>query len=293
MVHGTTRHARPSAQAELPRSVHCHHVDLLQRSRVDALVKRLRPDWVFHLAALSSVADSWADPAATLINNVGAQANLLAALARLERQPRILVIGSTDEYGQPPGRAVALDEDTPLRPVTPYGVSKVAQDFLAFQYYLSLKMPVIRVRAFNHTGPRQSFHFAIPSFARQIARIELGRQRPRVTVGNLAVRRDFTDVRDMVRAYRLAIEKGKPGAVYNIGSGRAASLRHILDTLMGMSRRPVPVTVDRALLRTVDPRTYICDARRFRRATGWRPQIPLESTLRDTLEYWRRVEADS
>ena len=260
---------------------------------MDALVKRLRPDWVFHLAALSSVSDSWADPAATLINNVGAQANLLAAAARLDKKPRILVIGSTDEYGQPSGRARALDEDTPLRPVTPYGVSKVAQDFLAFQYYLSLKLPVVRVRAFNHTGPRQSSHFAIPSFARQLALIELGRQRPALRVGNLDVRRDFTDVRDMVRAYRLAIEKGRPGAVYNLGSGRAISLRRILASLMGMSRRPVPVRVDRALIRTVDPRTYICDAGRFRRATGWRPQIPLGDTLRDTLEYWRRVEAAS
>jgi GDP-4-dehydro-6-deoxy-D-mannose reductase len=261
------------------------------RSRVDSLVRRLRPEWVFHLAALSSVADSWADPAGTLINNVGAQANLLAAAARLDPQPRVLVVGSTDEYGQLSGRARALDEDTALRPVTPYGVSKVAQDFLAFQYFLSLKLPVVRVRAFNHTGPRQSPNFAIPSFARQLARIELGRQRSALRVGNLNVQRDFTDVRDMVRAYRLAIEKGKPGAVYNLGSGRAVSLRRILDTLMGMSRRQVRVMVDRALIRTVDPRAYICDARRFRRATGWRPRIPLEDTLRDTLEYWRRVEA--
>ncbi len=292
-MHGTTRHARPDPGAELAAGVHCHRVDLLRRSAVRGLLRRLEPDWVFHLAARSSVADSWRDPAGTLVNNAGAQANLLAALVELDRPPRVLVVGSTDEYGGPSGRPGPLDEDAPLRPLTPYGVSKVAQDLLGLQYYLSHDLPVVRVRPFNHAGPRQSPHFAIASFARQIARIELGRQRPRLLVGNLKVRRDFTDVRDIVRAYHLAMVRGKPGAVYNIGSGRATSMGEIVHALVRMSRRPITVEVDAARVRSVEAPAYLCDARRFRRLTGWRPEIPLPQTLSDTLDYWRRIEADA
>ncbi len=291
VVHGTIRGPQPAPAAELPAGVRCHSLDLLDRPVVDGLVQRIKPEWVFHLAARSSVADSWQHPAQTLMNNVGAQANLLAAVVQLDRSPRVLVVGSSDEYGEP-GRRGPLDEEAPLRPLTPYGVSKVAQDMLGLQYYLSHALPVVRVRPFNHAGPRQVPNFAIASFARQIARIELGRQPPRLKVGNLRARRDFTDVRDIVRAYQLAIALGRPGAVYNLGSGRATSLRAVVEKLVGMSRCKITVEVDAARTRSAEAATYICDAGKFRRLTGWRPEIPLQKTLSDTLDYWRRVESN-
>jgi len=164
-------------------------VDLLDRDRVNTLVRELQPQWVFHLAALSSPAASWDDPAETIAINAGLEANLLAALVRQKPMPRVVVVGSADEYGRPVGGARRLDEATPLRPVSPYGVSKVTQDLLALQYHLSHGLAAIRIRPFNHAGPRQAPSFAVASFAQQIARIELGKQPPVLKVGNLEARR--------------------------------------------------------------------------------------------------------
>jgi GDP-4-dehydro-6-deoxy-D-mannose reductase len=289
-VHGTTRQARPDPRAALSSGVVTHEVDLLDRPRVDALVRQVQPQWVFHLAALSSPSASWSDPAGTIATNVGLEANLLAALVQLDPMPRVVVVGSGDEYGHPAGAARRLNEATPLRPLTPYGVSKVAQDLLALQYHLSHGLPAIRLRPFNHAGPRQAPDFAIASFAQQIARIEAGRQPPVLKVGNLAARRDFTDVRDIVRAYLLAAEKGKPGEVYNLGSGTATRLGAVLALLLTMTRASLTLEVDPGRTRTAEAAVYVCDARRFARLTGWRPRIRLERTLRDTLDYWRDCE---
>ena len=289
-VHGTIRQARPAPRAELPARVLTHQADLLDRHRVDALVREIQPQWVFHLAALSSPAASWEDPAGTIATNAGIEANLLAALVRQKPMPRVVVVGSADEYGRPVGRARRLDEATPLRPLTPYGVSKVTQDLLALQYHLSHGLPAIRMRPFNHAGPRQAPQFAIASFAQQIARIELGKQPPILKVGNLEARRDFTDVRDIVRAYLLAAEKGKPGDVYNVGSGTAPRLRELVATLLKMTRASITLEVDPARTRPVEAEVYVCDARRFQRLTGWRPRIGLDTMLRDTLDDWRRQE---
>ena len=289
-VHGTIRQSRPAPRAELPAQVRTHQVDLLDRDRVDRLVREIQPQWVFHLAALSSPAASWEDPAGTIATNAGLEANLLAALVKQKPMPRVVVVGSADEYGRPVGRERRLDEATPLRPLTPYGVSKVTQDLLALQYHLSHGLPAIRMRPFNHAGPRQAPHFAIASFAQQIARIELGKQPPVLKVGNLEARRDFTDVRDIVRAYLLAAEKGKPGEVYNIGSGTAPRLRELMATLLKMTRTTITLEVDPARTHPVEAEVYVCDARRFTRLTGWRPRIGLDTMLRDTLEDWRRHE---
>ena len=269
----------------------CHEVDLLDRERVQAVVSRVRPALVFHLAALSSPAASWEDPAATITNNVGGQANLLNALVLLNPRPRVLVVGSTDEYGRVSGRGRRLDEDTPLRPLSPYAVSKVAQDYLGLQYYLSRELPCVRVRPFNHVGPRQAPQFAVSNFAQQIARIELGRQEPRLKVGNLKVKRDFTDVRDMAQAYLLALLKGRAGEVYNLGSGRAVSIGEIAQSLIRFSRKKISLEADPSRTRVAEAEVYVCDPRRFQRLTGWKPKIPLEKTLRDTLKYWRSCEA--
>jgi GDP-4-dehydro-6-deoxy-D-mannose reductase len=289
-VHGTIRRAQPDPRAELAAQVNTHQVDLLDRAAVGALVRQVQPQWVFHLAALSSPAASWEDPAATIATNAGLEANLLAGLVKQNPMPRVVVVGSGDEYGRPPGRARRLDEATPLRPLTPYGVSKVTQDLLALQYHLSHGLPAIRMRPFNHAGPRQAPHFAIASFAQQIARIELGKQPPILKVGNLEARRDYTDVRDIARAYLLAAEKGKPGEVYNVGSGTAPRLRELVDLLLTMTRSKITLEVDPARKHTAEADVYICDARRFARLTGWRPQIALERMLRDTLDDWRRHE---
>jgi GDP-4-dehydro-6-deoxy-D-mannose reductase len=270
--------------------VRTHQVDLLDRDRVNTLVREIAPQWVFHLAALSSPAASWVDPAGTIATNAGLEANLLAALVTQKPMPRVVVVGSADEYGRPVGRARRLDETTPLRPLTPYGVSKVTQDLLALQYHLSHGLPAIRMRPFNHAGPRQAPHFAVASFAQQIACIELGKQPPVLKVGNLEARRDFTDVRDIVRAYVLAAEKGEPGEVYNIGSGTAPRLRELVDILLRMTRATITLEVDPQRRHPVEAEVYVCDARRFERLTGWRPRIGLERMLRDTLDDWRRHE---
>ena len=252
---------------------------------------RVRPAWVFHLAALSSPAASFDDPAGTITNNVAGEANLLNALVRLDPMPRVLVVGSSDEYGRAAGRNRRLGEATPLRPLSPYAVSKVAQDYLGLQYFLSRALPCVRVRPFNHAGPRQSPQFAIASFAQQIARIELGRQAPTLRVGNLKAKRDFTDVRDMARAYVLALSKGKPGEVYNLGSGTSIELGAIVTALIRMSKKRITLEVDATRSRVAEADAYLCDPRRFQRLTGWRPQISLNRTLRDTLNYWRQCEA--
>lgn len=280
----------PDARAELAGGVVTHRVDLLDRASVAAVLRDVAPQWVFHLAALSSPAASWDDPSGTIATNATIQANLLDAAIQLRPMPRLLAVGSGDEYGRPSGRARRLDEDTPLRPITPYGVSKVTQDLLALQYFLSHGLPVVRVRPFNHAGPRQAPHFAIASFAQQIASVEAGKQPPVLKVGNLDARRDFTDVRDIARAYLLAIERGKPGEVYNIGSGRATRLRDVLTALLKMTRVKIALEVDASRKRAAEAEVYVCDARRFQRLTGWRPQIRLDRTLRDTLAYWRIQE---
>jgi GDP-4-dehydro-6-deoxy-D-mannose reductase len=274
----------------LAPTVMTHQVDLLDRAQVDGLIRAIKPQWVFHLAALSSPAASWQDPAGTIATNAGLEANVLAAAVQLDPMPRVVVVGSSDEYGRPSGRARRLNEATPLQPVTPYGVSKVTQDLLALQYHLSHGLPAIRLRPFNHTGPRQAPNFAIASFAQQIARIEMGALPPILKVGNLETRRDFTDVRDVARAYVLAAEKGKPGEVYNIGSGSAPRLREVVARLLTMTRSRITLEVDATRKHAVEADVYLCDSLRFRRLTGWQPQISLDRTLRDTLEYWRRCE---
>jgi GDP-4-dehydro-6-deoxy-D-mannose reductase len=262
--------------------------DLSDYGRVRELCARIRPDHVFHLAAQASVERAWLDPAATLVNNIVAQLNLLRAIAELRLEPRILIVGSADEYGAVREEDLPIDEETPLRPINPYAVSKIAQDYLGYQYYLSHGLQVVRVRPFGHIGPRQGPGFVVADFARQIARIEAGLQEPVMRVGNLSAQRDLTDVGDMVRGYYLALAKGKAGEVYNLGSGRAYAIGEILDKLLGMSRVVVRVEIDASRLRPSDIPILVCDSRRFREDTGWRPERDISDTLREVLDYWRK-----
>jgi GDP-4-dehydro-6-deoxy-D-mannose reductase len=190
-------------------------------------------------------------------------------------------------YGYARAEDLPLNENAPLRPNSPYSVSKLAQDFMGLQYFLDRKMPIIRVRPFNHIGPRQNERFVASSFAKQIVEIERGRREPVLRLGNMAAQRDFTDVRDMVRAYILAIQKGEPGEVYNIGSGRARSVRELLDIMLAHSSVKIAEEIDPAKFRPSDTPTSYADPSKFKRQTGWEPQISFEQTCEDILNDWR------
>lgn len=283
---GVAREARLSL-APLGEQVQLHAVDLLNAAAVKALLREVQPDLVFHLAAQAHAPTSFRDPAGTLTTNILIQLNLFEAVRTAALDPTLLIVCTGEEYGAVQPHELPVTEDTPLRPVSPYAVSKVAQDMLAYQYHAAYQLKTIRVRPFNHTGPRQEDRYAPTAFAHQIARIEAGLQPPVVSVGNLAAQRDFTDVRDVVRGYRLAVERGEPGAVYNIGSGQAVAIQTILDQLIGHSQTAIEVRPDPERMRPADVPLIVCDATRFRERTGWQPTIPLGQTLGDVLDDFR------
>ena len=261
--------------------------DLTDARFVESLLAQTQPTRIYHLAGQAFPPVSWEDPWTTLETNIRAEVNVLQAAARLRSSARILVIGSMDEYGRIEPRDLPVTEDTPLRPDSPYGVSKIAQDFLGLQYFLSHQLSIVRVRPSNHIGPRQNEQFVTSNFARQIAEIEAGLREPGLRVGNLDAQRDFTDVRDMARAYYLALELGAPGEVYNIGSKRAITIRTIVELMLKQSGVAIRIEQDPARLRPSDTPVIYCSAAKFRAQTGWAPAIPLEQSLRDVLDYWR------
>lgn len=261
--------------------------DLMDREWTVRTLAEVRPEAIYHLAGLSSPAASFADPAGTLSNNIIAQVHLFQGVLQAGIDPVIVIIGSGEEYGLVRPEEVPVNEDTPLRPANPYAVSKVAQDFLALQYHYSHGLRTVRLRPFNHIGPRQAPGFVTADFAGQLAEIEAGKREPVLRVGNLSARRDFTDVRDMVRGYFLAATHGEAGQVYNLGSGVGHSIAEILETLLGLCHVVVRVETDPGRMRPSDLPVLICDSSRFRRQTGWEARIPLEQTLRDILDYWR------
>lgn len=273
--------------AHLQGQVICRAVDLRESQAVLHMLEDVAPDYIFHLAALANVGDSWRDPWLVLENNIQAQLNLLEGLRRLGASPRVMIVSSNEVYGLVQAHELPVTEENPLRPNSPYAVSKVAQDMLGLQYYLSYQLPIVRVRPFNHIGPRQALGFVAPDFARQIAEAEVGHRPPWMQVGNLEAQRDFTDVRDMVRAYYLVITQGTPGDVYNIGSGCTHTIRELLDVLLSHSRVEITVEPDPARLRPSDVPVVRCDASKFRALTGWEPTIPFETSLGDVLEDWR------
>lgn len=268
-------------------------VNLLQGDITDAssmvrVIDVVRPERIFHLAAQSYVPTSWNAPAETFHVNVIGQINLFEATLQVGIDPLIQIAGSSEEYGLVYPDEVPVKETNPLRPLSPYGVSKVAQDLLARQYYHSYGLKTIVTRGFNHTGPRHGEVLSCSTFSKQIAEIENGLKEPILHVGNLEAERDFTDVRDFVRAYWLVLEKGVPGEVYNIGSGTARSIRSVLDLLLSMSRVKIEVRQDPARMRPSDVMILCASYDKFHKQTGWEPEIPFEQTMADLLEYWRR-----
>jgi len=267
--------------------VHLVEADLKDMGSLKKALSEAKPERIFHLAAQSFVPASWRLPAETfMINSVG-QVNLFEAILSLQLKPRIQIAGSSEEYGLVRPDEVPMKETNTLRPLSPYAVSKVAQDYLGYQYFRSYGLHCVRTRGFNHTGPRRGEVFICSNFARQIVEIEKKQREPVIYVGNLEAKRDFTDVRDMVRAYWLSLEKGEPGEVYNIGTGRAYSGQEVLDLLLAKSPASVEVEVDPQRLRPSDVLILLSDSTKFRQATGWAPRIPLEQSLQDLLEYWR------
>ncbi len=273
----------------LPRRVPVTLTNLQDPQAVEALLEEVQPQHIYHLAAQANVPAAWEDPWGTFENNVRPELNILGTMARQKLSCRLLVVASNEIYGAVPPERLPVNEDAPLRPVNPYGVSKAAQDLLALQFHLSHGLDIIRVRAFNHLGPRQGPQFVAASFARQIAEIEAGMRAPVLYVGNLGAQRDFTDVADVVRAYALLMEKGESGQAYNVGSGRAHSIRELLDVLLSMSSVSIRVEVDPQRTRPVDAPLIVADITRLQRATGWQPTISFEESLQRVLAYWRAV----
>lgn len=275
------------AGAPSPDRLRVREVDIVDAEGLVAAVADIRPDRVYHLAALSSVRDSLEDPAeAFRVNTVGTQ-NILEAVRRVGVKPRILVVSSAEAYGDSANLGRPLREEDPLLPVSPYGASKAAAEAVAVRYAREFALDVIRVRPFPHTGPRHSPQFAFPGWALQLAEIEAGRRPPRLQVGNLEVRRDLSDVRDVVSAYLLALENGKPGAVYNVCSGRVYSLREILEALINLTELRVDVVPEPERLRPQDLQVLAGTPHALHALTGWEATIPLNRTLADLLSYWR------
>lgn len=268
-----------------------HHFDLLDAEGVRALLSDIRPDGILHLAAQSSVALSWKQPQLTADLNIKGTLNLLEAARSLSVMPRILLIGSAEEYGRITAEQeteIRVQEETPLHPVNIYAATKAAAEQLAAVYYNAYGLPVICVRAFNHFGPGQREMFVVSDFCRQTAEIERGMRAPVIRTGNLDARRDFTDVRDIVRAYAMLLESGIAGEIYNVGSGRTAAISEMLDLILAESAVQIRHEIDPEKLRPAETAHIAADTAKLRRDTGWEPQIPTAQSIADTLAFWRQ-----
>ncbi len=264
-----------------------YECDLKDAASVRYIIREIEPDLIFHLAAQSYVPMSWRAPAQTLETNIIGEVNLFEAVKEMGISPLIHIAGSSEEYGLVYKDEVPIKETNPLRPLSPYGVSKVAQDLLGYQYFRSYGLRIVRTRAFNHTGPRRGEVFATSNFAKQIAEIEKGKREPVMWVGNLDAVRDFSDVRDVVKGYLLALERGEPGEVYNISTGEGHKIGEILDILLSLSKVDLEVKKDSSRMRPSDVELLIGDHSKFTETTGWKPEIPLRKTLEDLLNFWR------
>ena len=284
-VHGTVRwRSRTENIEHIKNEIHLTEADIKDAHSIQNAIGEVQPNYIFHLAAQSFVPTSWHAPAETLSPNITGNANLLEAIRRSDCDPVIQIAGSSEEYGLVYPEEVPIKD--PLRPMSPYGVSKMAQDSLLRQYFMSYGSKVVVTRAFNHTGPRRGDVFVTSNFAKQVAEIEKGLKEPILYVGNLNAKRDFTDVRDIVRAYWLAVNKCEYGEVYNICSEEARTIQSVLELLLDIANKNIEVKQDPSRMRPSDVEILQGDCFKFRGKTGWRPEIPFEKTMRDLLEYW-------
>lgn len=262
-------------------------LDILDKDAIVALLLEVRPDYIFHLAAQSSVGLSWKNPGLTVDVNIKGSINVMDAVRELFYEPRVLLIGSGEEYGHIRPGETPIKEDNLLRPGNIYAATKACQNMIGGIYAQAYDMQLMMVRSFNHIGPGQAPMFVVSDFCKQVAEIEKGLRDPVMYVGNLAAKRDFTDVRDVVRAYVKLIEQGAPGETYNMGSGHAVEIRKILDMIISLSEEKIRVEIDPNKIRPVDVPIIEADITKLHELTGWKPRIELEQTIRDTLDYWR------
>jgi len=281
-VHGTKL---PSEKfdSDLPT----HELDILDASAISDLLEKVKPDCIFHLAAQSSVAISWKEPALTADVNIKGVINLLEAVRKLKNPPKLLLIGSGEEYGYILPEDLPIKEDTALRPGNMYACTKAAQAMIGQTYARAYGLKIVIVRAFNHIGPGQTDTFVVPGFCKQVAQIEATGESGTIKVGNLEAKRDFTDVRDIVKAYRLLADKGKSGEIYNVGSGTSISIAEILDKILKQSNAKITIEQDPERMRPSDTPDIRADISKLEASTGWKPEISIDSTIKDVLNEWR------
>ncbi|MGE0472995.1 MAG: GDP-mannose 4,6-dehydratase [Nitrospirales bacterium] len=288
-IHGLIRWRTPLEHlVAIKERVTLHYADLRDLHSLIVLIQKVKPEWIFHLAAQSFVTTSFDAPVDTLSTNVIGTTNLLDALRMTGVDAKVHVCSSSEVYGQVLEGEVPIKESNPFRPASPYAVSKVGEDMIAFQYFLSYGIRTVRTRMFTHTGPRRGDVFAESAYAKQIVEVEYGIRENPIRVGNLDSIRTFADVRDAVRAYWMLMEKCPAGEVYNIGGNRTMTLREMLEILKGMASCPIQHLVDPALLRPSDVTLQIPDTEKFKAATGWEPRIPFEDTLKNILDFYRK-----
>ncbi len=275
-------HLGKCARLERLDLVDCNEADLA------SFFNRKQPEVIYHLAAQSNPQESLSDPRGTWSLNLGGTLNLLEAVKASGQSPRVILVGSGVCYGNPAPEWIPVREDCPLRPNNPYAASKAAADLLGVQHYLAHGTDVVIVRPFNHAGPRQSLRYVLAALAHQVTEVELGR-RDCLEVGNLDVVRDFTDVRDVVRAYRLLAQHGRPGEIYNLGTGRGVRVADALEHLRSLATEPIPVRVEAARVRSVDQPLLVADSSKLLAATGWKPAFTIEQTLADMLGFYRKA----
>lgn len=264
-------------------------LDILNKQEIIALLFDIKPDCIFHLAAQSSVSVAWKNPALTVDVNIKGSLNVLDAVRELFYKPRILLIGSGEEYGYVRPEDIPIREETLLRPGNLYAATKACQNMIGKIYTDAYDMNIMMVRAFNHIGPNQAPLFVVSDFCKQVVEIERGLQVPVIHVGNLSVFRDFTDVRDVVRAYSAIILQGKRGETYNVGSGKSMEIREMLETILSFSTASITIETDPAKLRPVDVPIIEADTSKLYNLTGWKPLIPFHQTVQETLDYWRNL----
>lgn len=275
-------------QEQIKANVKVVDLNILESDKVVSLLQEEKPDYIFHLAAQSSVAVSWKNPGLTVDVNIKGAVNVLEAVRVMEKPARMLLIGSGEEYGHILPEESPIKETNHVRPGNIYAATKACQNMLGAIYAEAYQMDVMMVRAFNHIGPNQAPIFVVADFCKQVAEMEAGMRKPIMQVGNLSAKRDFTDVRDVVRAYGLLVQYGKAGETYNVGSGQAIAIEQILQMIVSKSALDIQIEIDPEKLRPVDVPIIEADTQKLVQMTGWKREISLEQTIQETLDYWRK-----